>query len=455
MSLGKVAAIFDVGKTNKKLLLFDEHYHLVYETGMQLPETVDEDGFACEDIHALTDWVISGFEQLSSLSGYQVAALNFSAYGASFVHINRSGEPCTPLYNYLKPYPSHLQQQFYSRYGGEEAFSRSTASPILGSLNSGLQLYRLKYEQPEIFSTIRYSLHLPQYLSYILSGKPSTDITSLGCHTGLWDFTTNSYHHWVAEEEVETKLAPLMKGNALINDPASGRQLPTGVGLHDSSAALIPYLRQFQSPFILISTGTWCISMNPFNDKTLTKEELSNDCLCYLSYTGDQVKSSRLFAGFEHETQLKRLNDFFQKQEKSESAVHYSETIARSITTDNYNDNGLNTISIQDSIFETRALNDFPDFEIAYHQLIADIITKQKFSTGLVMTNDVKYIFVDGGFSKNDVYMNLLAKAFPGHIVGAATVAQSTGLGAALAIHKHWNAKQVPEDLIKVKIYKP
>ncbi|HTF31747.1 MAG TPA: FGGY family carbohydrate kinase, partial [Flavitalea sp.] len=183
----KVAAIFDVGKTNKKLLLFDEHYHLVYENSMQLPETVDEDGFICEDIHALTDWVISGFEQLSALSGYQVAALNFSAYGASFVHITRSGDPCAPLYNYLKPYPSHLQQQFYNRYGGEEAFSRCTASPILGSLNSGMQLYRLKYEQPEIFSTIRYSLHLPQYLSYILSGKPATDITSLGCHTGLWN----------------------------------------------------------------------------------------------------------------------------------------------------------------------------------------------------------------------------------------------------------------------------
>jgi len=454
MSAGKVAAIFDVGKTNKKLLLFDEHYGLVYEKSMQLPETVDEDGFNCEDIHALTDWVISGFEQLSALSGYQVAALNFSAYGASFVHINRSGEPCTPLYNYLKPYPSHLQQQFYNRYGGEETFSRSTASPILGSLNSGMQLYRLKYEQPDVFSAVSYSLHLPQYLSYILSDKHATDITSLGCHTGLWNFETNSYHYWVAEEEVETKLAPLMKGNALINDPASRRQLPTGVGLHDSSAALIPYLRQFQSPFILISTGTWCISMNPFNDKPLTKEELSSDCLCYLSYTGDQVKSSRLFAGFEHETQLKRINNFFQKEEKSDSAVHYSETIASSIPPDNYNGNGLNTISIQDSIFETRELNDFPDFENAYHQLIADIITKQKFSTGLVMTNDVKYIFVDGGFSKNEVFMNLLAKAFPGHIVGAATVAQSTGLGAALAIHKHWNAKQVPEDLIKVKIYK-
>ena len=72
----KVAAIFDVGKTNKKLLLFDEQYHLVYEKSMQLREIIDEDGFACEDVHALTDWVISGFEELSAMSDHQVAALS-------------------------------------------------------------------------------------------------------------------------------------------------------------------------------------------------------------------------------------------------------------------------------------------------------------------------------------------------------------------------------------------
>ncbi|MEI9908231.1 MAG: hypothetical protein WDO71_00270 [Bacteroidota bacterium] len=35
---------------------------------------------------------------------------------------------------------------------------------------------------------IKYALHLPQYLSYILSGKLNTDITSIGCHTHLWYF---------------------------------------------------------------------------------------------------------------------------------------------------------------------------------------------------------------------------------------------------------------------------
>ncbi len=84
-----------------------------------------------------------------------------------------------------------------------------------------------------------------------------------------------------------------------------------GTGLHDSSAALIPYLVNFSMPFVLISTGTWCISLNPFNKTPLTAEELSNDCLCYLQYTGEPVKASRLHAGLEHEQQVKRIAEHF------------------------------------------------------------------------------------------------------------------------------------------------
>jgi sugar (pentulose or hexulose) kinase len=95
------------------------------------------------------------------------------------------------LYNYLKPYPESLQKQFYNTYGREAEFAFRTASPVLGSLNSGMQLYRIKYEKPELFKEIKYALHLPQYLSFLISGKVCSDITSIGCHTNLWDFQKN------------------------------------------------------------------------------------------------------------------------------------------------------------------------------------------------------------------------------------------------------------------------
>ena len=64
MTKQSVIMIFDVGKTNKKIFLFDDHYRLVFEDSVRLQETTDEDGFPCEDIDALTDWIRTSFERM-------------------------------------------------------------------------------------------------------------------------------------------------------------------------------------------------------------------------------------------------------------------------------------------------------------------------------------------------------------------------------------------------------
>ena len=311
MNPTKVIAIFDTGKTNKKVLLFDEHYKLVYEESKQMDEIADEDGFPCEDVAALTQWVKDSFEKLVADKKFDIKAVNFSAYGASFVYLDDELNVIPPLYNYLKPYPPALQKKFYDDHGGESIVARQTASPVLGNLNSGMQLYRLKYEKPDTFKKIKWALHLPQYLSYVLCSAINTDITSIGCHTNLWDFQYDKYHQWVNQENIDDKFPGILSCTDIAG--YSPGKIPTGAGLHDSSAALIPYLSSFQEPFILLSTGTWCISLNPFNHSQLTNNELNQDCLCYLSYEGKPVKASRLFAGYEHEQQVKRLSLYFSK----------------------------------------------------------------------------------------------------------------------------------------------
>ena len=315
-------AILDIGKTNKKLFLFDESYQIIWEDSSVLAETKDEDGYPCEDLTLLNSWIKETLRKCSRVSNAEISAINFSAYGASFVHIGKYGVPVTPLYNYLKPYPEELKRQFYDQYGGEMIFSMLTASPVLGSLNSGMQIYRIKKEDPDRFAEIKYSLHLPQYLSWFLSGKECSDITSIGCHTNLWNFSQNYYHEWVHRESVIDKLPPIMSsGTTHVIHPEMNSQIfdnekaecLIGTGLHDSSAAMIPYIESFQEPFVLISSGTWSISMNPFNLNPLTADELQSDCLCYLNFKGKPVKASRLFAGFEHDSQKERLDEFFQK----------------------------------------------------------------------------------------------------------------------------------------------
>ena len=452
MSKIPVIAIFDVGKTNKKLLLFDEQYKVVHEESTQLKETEDEDGFPCEDVFALTEWIRNSFSQIQNDKRFEIKAVNFSGYGASFVYLDENKNVIPPLYNYLKPYPQPLLKKFYDDYGGESQFSKITASPILGNLNSGMQLYRLKYERPEMFKRITYALHLPQYLSFVLSSSLHSDITSIGCHTNLWNFQQNKYHQWVEKEGVE-RFPELLSCNSIAG--YANKNIPAGAGLHDSSAALIPYLTSFNDPFILLSTGTWCISLNPFNHTILTDYELHEDCLCYLSYGGKQVKASRIFAGYEHEEQIKQLAEYFSKPLNYYSSVtidtHLLKKQKRNIGKSKHN--SLSSHPAR-STFSERSLSDFKSYKEAYHQLITDIVVQQVRSTNLVLRGTgVKRIFVDGGFSKNPIYMYLMADAFPDIEVYAASVAQASALGAALVFHQHWNSKDFPSEIINMKLY--
>jgi sugar (pentulose or hexulose) kinase len=438
-----VVAVFDVGKTNKKLFLFDEQYKIVFERSARFLETVDEDGFPCENLESLRLSVFDSLHEVFRKEEFEIKAINFSTYGASLVYIDEDGRPLTPLYNYLKPYPDELNQEFYSKYGGEEYFSHQTASPVLGSLNAGMQLYRLKKEQPELFNRIKCALHLPQYLSFLISGKLYSDITSIGCHTNLWDFESNSYHPWLQEEGILEKLAPIVASDSIFPATFPGNNYGVGTGLHDSSAALIPYLVSFTEPFILISTGTWCISFNPFNASALTKEELKSDCLCYMQYQGTPVKASRLFAGYEHEQEVKRIAEHFNQPAAKYRHLQFDRSILAHL---DKNDPGRP--------FSTRELSSFSSDIEAYYYLILHLVNQQKKATLLVLNNSaVNRIFVDGGFSKNAIYMNLLSQVFPEMEVFAAAMAQATAMGTALAIHDSWNNYPVPNDLIELKFY--
>jgi len=504
-----VIAILDVGKTNKKLLLFDEQYRVVWERSVAFDNATDEDGESCEDLGRLTSWIRESLAMASALPDFRIRAVNFSAYGASFVHLGSDGHPVAPLYNYLKAYPEALRKKFYKSYGGEVTFSMLTASPVLGSLNSGMQLYRIKHQLPDLYASIHCSLHLPQYLSYLVTGKAFSEITSIGCHTNLWNFAQQHYHEWVYREGIIDKLAPIVPSTSVqplevgrataiagggARSIASSRaaEIIAGVGLHDSSASIIPYLESFREPFVLISTGTWCITMNPFNDEPLTIAELQQDCLCYMSYLGRPVKAARLFAGHDHEQQVKRLADHFHispafastvafdpacvagLREREERGGHPqaaapgvaggsgtagSPKVRRATTAGGKvrSTRGTDKVAaaLKASVFGKRELAAFDSFEQAYHRLMMDIMEQQVASTRLVLhAADVRRVFVDGGFGRNQVYMHLLAAAFPDMEVFAASIPQATAMGAALAIHSHWNKRILPGDIIELKYYK-
>jgi len=438
----KVIAVFDIGKTNKKIILFDDKLNPVYESEQVVAEITDDEGFPCDDIEKIENWIIGTLNDLAGSSKFDLVAVNFATYGATLVYINKEGKRIGPAYNYLKPVDDRIPESIYRKYGGQDEFCRRTASPALGMLNSGMQALWLKRTKKGIFSELSHILHLPQYLSYLVTGKIYSEHTSIGCHTAIWDFDKMTYHQWINNEGL---VFPEPSDITTYNTVTIGNKpVHVGIGIHDSSSSLVPYFIASSGNFILMSTGTWCINMNPFNDELLTANQLDNDCLCYLSITKQPVKSSRLFLGHLHETGARRISehfkvaaDFYKPVKPDDQLLNKCRKRGR-----RFFDNAPFSRELKENI-------DFFEFSShieAYHQLNLDLseLTAESLLLVLPEKNSIENIFITGGFSKNNIFLKLIAEAFKDKHIYTSQISNATALGAALVINSAINPEYRP-----------
>lgn len=435
----KVTAIFDIGKTNKKFFLFDGDFNEVYKVYHRMETTTDDDGDPCESLTGLTDWVKNTLEASLFLPQFQITKLNFTSYGATLVHLDGEGQPVTALYNYLKGFPKDLMDTFNDTYGDQEQLSRETSSPALGMLNSGLQLYWLKHTKPVLFSKIKYSLHLPNYLSFLFTGRMVSEYTSIGCHTALWDFQKNSYHVWVISEGLDKILPAAVNTNETILKTINKQEISIGVGVHDSSSALLPYIQNEKEPFLLLSTGTWAISINPFNSTELTAQELSQDCLHFLGIQGNPIKISRLFIGEEHKIQIEKLYAHFSLKTGYYKKLNFDPTqyqIAIKRKSKLFRFEYLRPELFGIDQADKTELSIFGNFEEAYYCFLHELTELQVASMNLVLNNaPVKRIFIDGGFNANEIFVGMLREKLKPIPIETTDFALGTALGAAILVN--------------------
>jgi len=453
----KVIAIFDIGKTNKKLLLFDEGLGIVHQHEEKFKTTYDEDGFECDDIERIEIWIKSSLSELMTNDKYYVRAVNFCTYGATLVFLDGEEKRLTPVYNYLKEVPEAIQTKLFERYKGKCEFCRKTASPPLGLLlNSGIQILWLKQQHSELFQKLKSILHFPQYLSYLLTGQFVSEPTSIGCHTFLWDFDKNEYHDWIKDEGITLPKPQL--NTFTIKTEFEGKQLITGIGIHDSSSSLVPYIKGSKQNFILVSAGTWCINMNPFNHRPLTIEQLKKDCLAYLSIDQKPVISSRLFMGHIHDVNVKRMCSFFNVGENHFKNVKVNKVLiynmlARGTQEKIFFRKGIPSGYVDESV----ELSQFADFSEAYHRLMYDLTSLNVESIKLISTPDdnIKYLYVSGGFARNMIFMQLLASFFSDIEVCTSEIDNSSALGAALVVWDNLNVGHPLNIKLNVRKWEP
>lgn len=439
-----VTAVFDIGKTNKKFFLFDQNGKEVFHTYTRLEPIPDEDGFPSEPVLPLRDWMLDTFHAALNSTEFDITRLNFSGHGASFVHTDLDGVPVATLYDYLKPFPEELLEQFYSENGGKFTFCKETSSPPLAMLNSGLQLYFLKHVKPEVYQKIQQSLHLPQYLSLIFTGQFVSDYSSIGCHTGLWDFGKRDYHDWVKREGIEALLPPILPGDTVLKTKPELGGIPCGIGVHDSSAALLPYLKRETEPFALLSTGTWAISINPFNKTPLSESELTKDCLQFLSISGQPIKISRLFIGEEHKYQVDEMYAHWQLPLGTYKKLQFEESWYQKVSRQPTKRIRFHYIQPENFGIEngiSSGWGSFSEFTEAYYTFLHELTSIQATSVNLVLEGaPVARLFVDGGFNANPIFLELLRKKLPGIELIPSDFPNGSALGAAMLVNMNPSA---------------
>jgi sugar (pentulose or hexulose) kinase len=217
-------------------------------------------------------WMAETLRDFAALA--DVGAIIPVSHGAAAAIVGDGHLRCPPL-DYEQEIPAAIRAD-YNRQ--RDAFS-ATGSPALpAGLNLGLQLFWLQHLHPQLLDGDAIIMPWAQYWSWLLCGVAASEITSLGCHTDLWQPLANAPSRLAVAHGWAQRLAPLRRAGDLLGALTPHWVAQTGLpadvqvycGLHDSNAALyaargFPEIAQREAT--VVSTGTWFVAMRSLPER--------------------------------------------------------------------------------------------------------------------------------------------------------------------------------------------
>lgn len=302
MSSLKNIAVIDVGKTNAKLALVDTQT-LTERAVVTRPNKVLA-GLPYPHFDLEGHWAFFLTHLKSFHESHGVDAISITTHGASAVLLASNGTLATPMLDYEHSGPDDLSEAYDAI---RPSFEETGSTRLLGGLNVGAQLHWLFAEDSSLYDRTAHVMTYPQYWAFRLTGEIACDVTSLGCHTDLWNPWKGCPSSLVDELGLSAKLAPAHKSSDILGTPlpeviaATGlaSETPVVCGIHDSNASLVPHLLGKEKSFSVISTGTWVVSL-AIGGKEIDLDP-SRDTLVNVNAYGAPVPSARFMGGREYE----------------------------------------------------------------------------------------------------------------------------------------------------------
>lgn len=286
-------AVIDVGKTNAKLALVDAATWTELAV-LTRPNTVlQAPPYPHFDLDGHWDFFVAGLRRFHR--DRRIDAISITTHGASGVLLTADGALAAPMLDYEHPLPDTGYDAIHPDFA-------ETGSPRLPQgLNLGAQLHWLLADR-DIAARTAHVLTYPQYWAWRLTGTMATDVTSLGCHTDLWNPWQARFSGLADRLGIDQRIATPRRSSEVLGVVRSGLGLPAvpvACGIHDSNASLLPHLLAREGAFAVVSTGTWVVAMAVKGDPVTL--DPAQDVLVNVNALGDPVPSGRFMGGRDYE----------------------------------------------------------------------------------------------------------------------------------------------------------
>lgn len=302
--------IFDIGKTHVKVTLLSLSGEKIYQnrTSNRVKETRP---YRSYDVDHIWAWLLKEITKLAK--NHTIKFISIATHGAAAALVNVETETLLlPIMDYeFEDYPNHLSDYKALRPG-----FHITGSP---EFPAGLNLGRQLHWQSQILSdSDRQSATLlmyPQYWAWRLTGKICTEVTSLGCHTDIWDIHNNAPTSLMKTLGLDKALPSIMPAWETLGPIKETLAEALGLnpnckilpGVHDSNAGYLPILKtaKKERPTV-VSSGTWSVVMD--SEASLIKLDKSKDMLVNIDAEGTPLATARYMGGREFGLICERLD---------------------------------------------------------------------------------------------------------------------------------------------------
>ncbi len=225
------------------------------------------------------------------------------AHGAAAALLG-DGSLALPVMDYEAEVPDAVSASYDDE---APAFSETRSPRLPAGRTLGRQLAWMEAAEPARFAAGSELVPFAQYWAWRFCGTAVSEVSSLGCHTDLWNPMTGTFSSLSTRHGWDRRFAPLRAAGDVIATIDAGiarrlglpQGLPVHCGLHDSNAAAWRCIGPGDGRAAILSTGTWFVALRPGGP--LDALDPTSDMLANVAPDGTPVPSIRFMGGREAE----------------------------------------------------------------------------------------------------------------------------------------------------------